>query len=355
MGIGFLSGKEARLYVGGRGCAVLFALCFTLATLLLRDFCRKQHCRDAESLCRALSKRSEILNFLLTLCCLACSVTVLAGADEVLGALLTPLPLPVYAFAACCVACVLTLCNMRVMKGLNALTLLLAVALLLLAGGHLAGEASGNSPELRSNWSAVSDMGLSYDFNAGRHLAGESVVRPVLYALYSVTVCAGLTARLGSNATARQNIVVSLCSGGILLGLVLWILPMSQADAPLPLLCALETLPERIFAAVVLLLAAVTGLAANILPVSEYLYRAVPDKTLSTMLALVLALLLSLPGLDAVMSVGYAAVAAVGALLLALAAKKIKRQRKKSDEFPKKRATIYKNERETTKGLKNDH
>lgn len=303
VGVGFLSGKEAQIFFGNGRNVIIFAVIFGISSFAVREFCRVKQCASVGQLsCKLLSKGANAVNTAIVFCSYVCIVTVLAGAEQCLSQLLDiALPLPVFAFAAAVAAAVLCKANVNVVKWVNALLLLLCVVWLLLPAIR-----RGNLP-----------------------CREVSTFQPVAYALFSVTMSLGITARLGTNCTQKENAAISFATAAITAMLMVAVMSLCDFDKTLPTLYDLD-FPAKIFASVVLLLASVTGLAANALPVVEFVHPLIRDDVLSAMIVFGSALALSMFGFDFALRLGYITVAFVGAFVVAMATKKLVASRRRA-------------------------
>ncbi len=312
IGVGFLSGKEAQLYWGNAKSAVTFAAAFAAATFVVREFCGKTHSATVGQTCaRLLSKGAEGLRAAIVFCSFACAVTALAGVEacfrELFGA---PLPFPTAAFAAAAVAAVLRKAKLKVFKAVNVLSLALAGA----------------------------TIGALFVRGAETSTLNTPAANTFVYALFSVTVTFGVSAKLSQNCTAWENATVSVLSALIVGALMIAVLRLCDFSASTPVLRNLS-LPLKILAAAAILLSSVTGLVANVVPVTEMLNDVLGDETLCTLLTLSVALALSMFGLDFALRAGYAAVAAVGLFTLVLAIKKLAVRRTASKKIARQSST----------------
>lgn len=287
VGVGFVSGKEAQLYWGSGWAIAVFALPFALATLAMRELCRKSHAFTVREMGEALfgKRGAGVWQAAVAFCSFVCIVTVLAGANECLTQLFAPLSLPVYAFVAAVAAALLALGSVRLLKWANALSLVLVGVLISLLYAHP---------------------------TRGTGAANVTPCAPIVYALFSVTVTLGV-ARSGKDCTAKENVALSFVAALVAGGLMFALLPLCDFGLSVPTLGNVSP-SVKIFAALALLLCAATGLATNAIPVAELVGEVLPDKTLCVLLIFGTALALSVFGLDFTMRVGYAAVAVVGAL-----------------------------------------
>ncbi len=296
IGIGFLSGKEAQIFFGNTINVIIFALTYGLSACAIREFCRRKHCDGVAALSeKLLPKRANIINAALALCSFVCVTTTLAGVEECLSTLFSPAKLPVFAFTAAVCAAIICRTNIKIFKATNVISISLAIALL-----------------------------CALTVKSGS--VGQSVnvppYRPAAYALFGIATSLGVTAKLGEQSSAKENIVCSVLSALLLAALIIWTLPLCDFSKALPVVSGMSG-PLKIFAAITLLLASVTGLAANALPVTEYLSSVLPDTTVCTIMTFGTSLALSMFGFDFAVKYGYAVIAAVGAALVAVATKKL--------------------------------
>lgn len=293
VGVGFLSGKEAQLYWSSGSSIVIFAALFAVTTLSVRELCRVSGAATVSKMGEALfGRRGGVWQYAIVFCSFVCIVTVLAGVDQCLSVLFVPLSLPVYAFVAAFVAALLARSDLRVLKTANVISLLIVAAFVV---ALYATQQKGTKADI-------------------------SPSAPIVYALFSVTMTLGASAKLGKNCTAKANLLVSAVSALVAGALMFALLPLCDFRASLPTLGNVSEL--RTFCAVTLLLCSATGLAANVLPVTEMVKEVVPDETLCIVLIFGVALAFSMFGFDFAMRIGYVAVACVGALTVIAAIKK---------------------------------
>ncbi len=289
VGVGFLSGKEAQNFFPDAKCVIVFAVCFALGNFALREFCRENRCDGVKSLCAGLGGKGNALNVALVMCSFVCLVTVLAGVDSCLSQLCGEHNLPVFGFAAAVMAAILTKCPLAALKGANALSLVLAAAML----------------------AALSQKTCAPPL--------VPIASPAVYALFSVTMSLGLTAQLGSQCTTKQNLAVSVASAAAVALLMLAVLPLCDFGCDLPTLSDASGW-VKILSAAAILLCSVTGLTANALPVVEFAEEFVQDKTLAIMTVFGLALTFGMFGFDFAVRWGYPLVALAGAAIVIAAA-----------------------------------
>lgn len=286
VGVGFLSGKEAQIFWGNGASIAVFAVIFAICTFAIREFCRATHTATVGEMSAMFAKGATVWQAAIAFCSFVCIVTALAGTEQCLGALLGAPPLPAYAFVAALFAALLSRAGIKALKIADTLSLLLAGAML----AALFAKGGGNSAEI-----------------------AIPVWQPAVYAVFSVTMTLGTSAKLGAECSQRDNATASLLSALVIAALMCAALPLCNFNAELPALGGLD-LPMRAFVSITLLLSAVTGLAANVLPVTELLGDVIPDGTLRIIVIFGFALALSVFGFDFALRAGYSAVAAVGVI-----------------------------------------
>lgn len=291
VGVGFLSGKEAQLFVGSYLNAALFALVFGGASFAVREFCRKRHCPTVEDMGRQLPCARGAFAWVVAFCSFVCMCTVTAGLNCLSELCGFGLGVPLFAFVGALAAAMVCRGGLRLLKAANLLSLAMAAVLLvaLLCGGR-----------------------------GGSSMPSVPCHRPAVYALFSVTASLGVSTRLGAQSSAKQNAICSFGSA-LIAALLMCLVLQSCGTGELPTLSGIEGWLKP-FAVATLLLCGATGLAANALPVTQLLQDVLPDATLCALLVFGMALALSLLGLELAMRIGYAAIAAVGALTVLLIA-----------------------------------
>lgn len=284
VGVGFLSGKEAQVFFGNAKNVAIFAVTFAAVTFVLREFCRINGCSTVGKMSATLiGKKSFWGNALVAFCSFVCIVTSLAGVEQCFAAAIDKLPL--YAVATATFAALL-LGKMRLIKFINVLSVVCAAILIFLPGKTAVCTAE------------------------------VAPYKPVAYALFSATVSLGMTAKLACESTLRQNALSATISS---VAIALLMYAMLKTNVALPVAPNVQ----GVFATVTLLLAAVTGIVANAMPVLELIEDVVGDRAVSCVLIFGLAIALSMFGFDFAVKIGYTAVACVGAGLTALVVAKL--------------------------------
>ena len=291
VGVGFVSGKEAQVFFGNVFNAVIFCIVFFVVNFAVREHCRKHHCDDVHRLNASLFRHGTVADTIFSLCSFVCIVTVLAGVEQCLSSVFNlGVGLPLYAFAAAVIATLLVKNGMSALKIVNVVAVLMAIVLI-----------------------AVLFFGRSD--NAAENLQ-VPFYKPVVYALFSLTMSLGVVSRLGAASTKRENLLCTLLSSAILTALMLLILPSCNFNDAMPTIDAISNKLLLAFAVATMLLSAVTGIVANAYPIVQYLGSVVPDKTLCCALTFGFALAFSMFGFDFAVKVGYLLVGAMGLVIL---------------------------------------
>lgn len=294
VGVGFISGKEAQVFFGNKVNAIIFCIVFFVVNFALREHCRKAHCDNVHTLNVSLfGKSAALFDALVALCSFVCIATVLAGVEQCLDNIL-PLgsKLPLYAIATAVVSSLLLNGGMSALKIVNIVAVAMAIVLIALL---FATKSDTYSENLQ-----------------------VPLYQPVVYALFSLTMSLGVVTKLGEQSTRTDNLVATAVSSVILTVLVLFVLPSGNFNSQMPLIDGITNKYLLIFAVITMLLSAVTGLVANALPIKQYLYGVIGDKTLCCAVTFGFALAFSMFGFDFAVKIGYALVSLMGAVVFVL-------------------------------------
>ena len=298
IGVGFLSGKEAQVFFGNIINVVIFAVFFFAISFALREYCRANACSTVDKLSGSLfGKASKVFNLGIALCSFVCIVTVLAGVEQCLSTLFYISKLPLYAFVAALIAALLLQRDMKALKYANFVSIVMAIILIVIL---LFTRTSTNTDSLQI-----------------------PIYKPVIYALFSVTMSMGVLTRLASESNAKHNVIASILASVITATLMAAVLPLCASNASLPTLANISNPAMLAYAIVTLLLAAVTGIVANAYPIVQELKSIVPDNTICNALIFGLALAFSMFGFDFAVKFGYLLVSAFGAVIIVLAIYKL--------------------------------
>ncbi len=288
VGVGFLSGKEMQVFVGNALGVLLFCLCFGASLFVVRERCRICNYGSVGQLGALFGKMKGAFSVVTALCSFVCIVTVLAGAEQCLSSLYD-IGLPFYSFAVALCGALLLRLGMKTLKVVNALSVAMAVALVMLLYVR---------PQTQNHC----------------HCA-VSPVKTVAYALFSVTMSLGVLTKLSCECTRRQNVLCSVASAVVLSALMLALLPLCDMNRPLPALNGIEGALVP-YAVITLALCGATGIASNAFSVAELLRQVIPDDTVCCVLMFGSALAFSMFGFDFALKFGYMLVACVGGILI---------------------------------------
>lgn len=314
LGVGFLCGKEAQVFVGNFANAAIFALCFFVATLLLRNFCLQKKCFCTRAFCEScFCGLKNVFYALFCACCFVCAVTALSALQQVLQSFLFQTSLPLFSVAAALLSAAVLKSGMKTLKILNVVSVALCVLYVVFVA------ICAKTPCQQLN---------------------VAPSKPVKYAFFSVTVSLAVLAPL-SKTSAKQNFWASLLATAILGGLTCAIICFADFSLQTPFFVP-NNLPLQIFGAVALLIATVTGVVANALPVVQSAVGVLEDKTLSLLCVFCLAVVFSTLGFDFILDYGYLFVAAVGVCVTLFVAVQLAAERIRCKKHKKKLCEILK-------------
>lgn len=301
VGVGFLSGKEAQVFFGGFANVAIFAVCFFALNIFLRCFCRVHRCFDVASVAKLCFGRfAGVFTLLFLLCSFVCVVTMLAGVESCLGG--NELKLPAYGIAVALISAFILKKGLRALKILNVAAIVLALAYLV-AVACISKNSFSNAP--------------------------TSVAQPVKYALFSVTMSVGVLAPL-SDTTKKGNIAATAIATCALCALIVFVLWIADFSLDMPIFGKTDNVLLNVLGAITAILATVTGVVANTLPITQCIGDVFEDDTLCYTCIFCIALALSMFGFDFALTYGYLFVALVGIVLtIALAAKSLQHVNRK--------------------------
>jgi uncharacterized membrane protein YkvI len=293
LGAGFVGGKE--LLVIFRGASVfsplLFAVVFAGIVYILQRFAADNTIADADCFCRALlPNHTTIVNIFLLLSYFVVVVTMLAGANVCLNQLfgLTG-KVPIFSFLTAILAWLV----MR--KGTGGLELFSKIAVpvilvyLLVVYCFFGGEMRINTT--------------------------PTLLPPVNYAMFNAVMAVGVVCSFSRGSTKRETLVST-----VIVGVVLFVFTLLQlavlcgnSGSDVPLLMLTKKSPALFIAgAVVVMLAILTSLLSNALPIVQYVEGFVGDFSIATSVVFFVALLLSQLGLTFIIKYFYPAVSVLG-------------------------------------------
>lgn len=287
IGVGFLSGKELRIFVGSLRNIAVFVVVFTAAQIVYSLWASKYRSADVQTLCaKTFGKCATVIYFLLVLGNVATVVALLATADETLCAITDlGLRLPIFALVVCLLSSV-------VGRSDNAVSILSAVAVTC----------------------AVVYIALPLVVANGRvqfEQCDVSIFQTAVYALFSATALCGVTTRIACNHSVRQNVLIAVTSSATL-GVLMWV-RMTYAVAT-----TTASVFATIFVATTYLSSATTSVYANSVAPLSLLDEVTHDRTMSSCLLFALCLSLCLLQADFLIEFGYTLVGAIGTMLVSV-------------------------------------
>jgi len=288
LGVGFISGKEAQVFFGNVINVVIFGIMFFVINMILREYCRKKNCGTPSALAKSCFKRvSGIFTLAISVCCFVCITTMLAGAEQCMSSIAEVSVLPLYGLICAVISAIVLAKGTKALKIINVTSIVLAVTLFTVL--------------LCSKKNALAE-----DFTV-------PIYRPVIYALFTLTMSLGVVTELSKESSKKRNVICSAVSSVILCALMIITIKLSNFTLPLPTVSQINNPCVKALAVVTLILAAVTGIVANAYPVIEQLYEVLPDRTMCCIVIFGSALSLSMFGFDFAVKVGYVIVGVVGA------------------------------------------
>lgn len=294
IGVGFISGKEAQVFFGNNFNVAIFCVAFFVINYALREYCRQRQCATVSAIANSMFGRfSSVFDTIVAVCCFVCIVTVIAGVEQCLSELFYVGKSPLYAVAAAVISAIILHKGMSALKVANLISIVLAIVL-------IAVLACINTTHYTADLSVP-------------------IYKPVIYALFSMTMSLGVIPQLATESTRTQNLVSTAISSVIIAMLMAIVLPICDFNASLPTISSINSPILLGLAVIALLLSSVTGMVANAYPIIQHLYSVLPDKTVCCALIFGLALAFSAFGFDFAVKVGYTAVAIVGVALFAVA------------------------------------
>lgn len=297
VGVGLISGKETQTFAGSMLNTMAFAVVYGVVSLAVRELCRIRKCKTPADMASVCFKKPSIFNFALSACSFVCIVTMLAGVEQCLSGILPASALPLYAVAVATVAAIVMTKGMRALKITNVISIALTVILFLLIALH------------KRDKQPLTDIPAPY--------------MPIAYALFTVTMSLCVMCPLGAACTTRQNVLRSVAAAVIIAALLAVTTVLGDFSAPLPTLGGISSPWLVAYAAIVIALSAMCGIAACARPIVDELYAVLPDRPMCAVCVFGLAVAFSMFGFDFAVKFGYIAVACVGAVTAIACATKL--------------------------------
>lgn len=280
IGIGFVTGKEAQVFVGSDANIWIFVAIFGISTLVLRQFCAKRKLKSTQQFVTfAFGKGGVFLHLALLGCYFVCLVTTFATVQSSFEQLFD-VHFPLWS------ALVAVACGIILKGGIKSFKTISALAFI----------------------SAF----VTFLFISPNKTAVDVQVNPLLtvvYGLFSLTmvlpVCCDDEKSLWESAI---SVVIATAVVGVALW---WIGKIADFRLTLPVGGRLQGF-GKVCLCVTICLCGISGAVANALPVYQGLCDVVKDKALLRFLVVGLSWAFSCVGLDFLLKYGYLFVALVG-------------------------------------------
>ena len=283
VGVSFVTGKEAQVFVGNGKNIALFAIVFCLLTTLLRLFCAKHKLQNTQQFALfCFDKWGYVVYFALLACFFVCLVTTLATVQSCLNQLVAKLPLPLW----------------------SAIVVLLSAIVLKWGGGAFRVVCT----------LAFAGAFVTFLFvSSGGNLPTQMDVKPLstlLYCLFSITMVLPVCCQ--TKAKGNWQSVLCVVVATIVVALLLWwVERVADFSLPLPIGTNLHGL-GKVCLCLTVILCGMSGVVANALPICQGVCDILPQAPLRTFVVLGLGWALSCFGLDVFLKYGYMFVAFVG-------------------------------------------
>lgn len=300
VGAGFVSGKELLMILGNSNTilnGVIFALMYGILIYAIMLHCLKQDINSAEQWTLSLAgKYSAIITILLLLCYMCMTVTMLAMISQTMNVVLNiPTNLPIYGTIVAVAVSVFLYNGATGLRLLCSLSLPIIIIVILVC-------AYTNRYSMTITW----DM--------------PNITQCASYALFNGVMSIGVLIPISN---CKHKAFVSISSATILAILIILILSVMDSQPinsyNIPLLSLATDINHMVLYTICILLSATVSVATNSYILTNYLYTITSDRLLSVTIVMLIALLLSLFGLDMILVVMYPLVSVIGIIMLILA------------------------------------
>lgn len=314
MGVGFVSGAEARSYFSAPFSVVVFCVVYAVLVFLLRNFVCRNNVATADELVKSLfrGKFGGVARWLLPVCGAICCVSVAGGAVECLRELFG-VDFSVYFCVPLFAAAFFVCAKSDRVKKANAVAVFFGfvwvAACFVVAKGSF-GEANDNCARSNSIGSASFKSGtLAQIANSAYRLA----VAPTLYALFSVVTSVSVQCKTcNSSFPAAKNAVVSVLSSALTAFLIYIVRISADFSANLPLVVLSNSRVFRFIGVIAVSACAVACISSNVTGMCDLLSPVITDRALRFSAVFFVILLFVPLGFGAIMTVAYSLVACVG-------------------------------------------
>lgn len=319
LGVGFVSGAEAKVFFADRRALVVFCVAYAASLFVFRTYASRCRAQNSSDFAQSLPQKfGAIAGHVLTICGLMTCIAVCGGAAECLDYLLGTNLSVLH-----CVPICLAVCFVCGKNGGVKLASAVAVfaCLVWLAVCFVASRVSGCADIFQNFAQAVA---MTEFVHANSHTFGAFVstlyrifVLPTVYALFSAVTSLSVQCKTcNGNFPIAKNAAVSLISAALTAFCVFMVCITANFAQNLPLLALSNGLAFKLVAIVCVEACAVSCVSSNVIAVSDLLSPLVSDKTLRGLLIFLVILLLAPFRFDKVMTAVYFFVALVGIVLL---------------------------------------
>ena len=292
VGVSFVTGKEAQVFVGNCQNIVVFAIAFAFCTFVMRKFCTKWQLNSTQQFVQfAFEKGGNFLHFAMLLCYFVCMVTTLATVQNSLQQLVGNLSFPLWSAVVVIASAWVQKMGTKAFKALSALAFAGAFVTFLLVASNGHSQQTGRTSPLAT----------------------------LLYSLFSATMALPICCKMKGNST-KQNAICVMFATVVVSLLLWWVEKIADFNLQLPIGGKL-TGGGKICMCVTVALCGVLGTVANALPICEDIADVIADEKLLRFVVFALAWAFSCFGLDVLLKYGYLFVAVVGLVIVVICLK----------------------------------
>ncbi len=281
VGIGFVTGKEAQIFVGNNRNIWIFVAIFGISTIVLRQFCAKRQLNSTQQFVTfAFGKAGAFLHLALLGCFFVCLVTTLATVESSFEQLFGRMPFPLWSAIVAVACCIILKGGIKSFKTISILAFVSAfVTFLCISPNNTATEVSVNP------------------------------LLTIVYGLFSLTMV--LPVCCNGEKSLWENVLSVVIATAILGAMLWWIGKIADFRLTLPIGGNLQGF-GKVCLCVTICLCGISGGVANALPVYQGVQDVVDDKKLLRFWVFGLSWAFSCLGLDFLLKYGYLFVALVG-------------------------------------------
>lgn len=287
VGVSFVTGKEAQVFVGNGKNIALFAIVFGCATLLLRLFCAKYKLQNTQQFALfCFDKWGYVVYFAMIACFFVCLVTTLATVQSCLNLLVARLPFAMW-------SAVVVLLSAVVLKWGNVAFRVVCTLAFVGAFATFLFVSSSNNLPLQMDVKPLSTL---------------------MYCLFSLTMVLPVCCQTKGRSATQNAICVAVAT--IVVALLLWwVERVADFSLALPIGTSLQGV-GKVCLCLTVALCGMSGVIGNALPILQSVSDILPNNGMRTFVVLSLGWAFSCLGLDVFLKYGYMFVALVGLLIV---------------------------------------